>query len=577
MKFSELSGYFERLEATAKRLEMYDILAELFGKAPAGEIAEIIYLSQGNLLPPFKGLEMGMSEKLLIRALSDASGAPTKKVEELFKRTGDLGLTAEELIDESGTAASLSISQVYAELTAIAETSGTGSVERKIGLLASLLRGVSPTEARFVARFVLGRLRLGIGDPTVLEALALSEGERGLRPELERAYNLCSDLGLVAGTLKEKGMEGLRKFKPQVGYPIRMALCERVPQAEDIIVKMGSAAIEAKYDGFRCQVHKDGGKVEVFSRNLERTTHMFPEITHSAKEHIRAKRAIFEGEALAYNEATGELFPFQVTIQRKRKHGIEAIAKEYPLKFFAFELLYADGEDYTEKSYEERRNKLVSLIESNPVIEPAEMFVTSEPAKITEYFERAIERGLEGVVAKRLDSIYTAGARNFNWIKLKRSYKGELADTIDVAIVGYFAGKGARARFGVGALLGAVYDPKTDTFKTVSKIGTGFSDEEFRELKKRLDEISLKHKHPRVDSAIEADVWVEPKYVLTVTADEITRSPSHTAGRDDGGVGYALRFPRATGFLRGDKNAEDANTVKEIIGMFEGQKKVKTG
>jgi|Deesub1362A_J573_1020465.scaffolds.fasta_scaffold00045_146 DNA ligase-1 len=571
MKFFKLTEYFERLEATTKRLEMFDILAELFREASPEDIDKIIYLSQGQLTPPFEGIEIGMSEKLLVRALSEAANTPTKKIEDLFRHTGDLGLVAEKLITGGQKP---DVAQVYKELRTIAETSGKGSVEQKINLLSSLLRGVSAKEAKYIARFVIGRLRLGIGDPTVLEALALSEGDRGLRPELERAYNLCSDLGLVAKTLKTKKIEGVRKFKVHVGYPIRMALCERLPSSEDIISKIGRAAIEAKYDGFRCQVHKDGERIEIFSRNLERTTHMFPEIREAAKA-LPVKTAIFEGEALAYNETTGELLPFQVTIQRKRKHGIEAIAKEYPLKFFAFELLYADGIDYTEKTYLERRKKLESIIKDNPVIEPAEMFETDDPKEIYKYFEEAVERGLEGVVAKRLDAPYTAGSRNFNWIKLKRSYKGELADTVDVCVVGYFMGKGARARFGIGALLGAVYEPETDTFKTVSKIGSGFTEDEFTELKKMLDAIALKHKHPRVDSVMEADVWVEPKYVVTVTADEITRSPSHTAGKDSEGVGYALRFPRAVGFLRDDKNPEDANTVKEIIEMFEQQRKVK--
>lgn len=573
MKFLRLSEYFERLEETTKRLEMFDILSELFKEPSSKVIDKIIYMSQGQLLPPFKGIEIGMSEKLLIRAISDAANAPSKVVEERFRHTGDLGLTAERLVDWKGH--SLSVEDVYEELMEISLTSGAGSVEKKIGLLSNLLKGVSSREAKYIARFVIGRLRLGVGDPTVLEALALAVGGRDLRPDLERAYNMCSDLGLVAKTLMEKGIGGVRKFKAQAGYPIRMALCERLPSSEDIISKMGEAAIEAKYDGFRCQVHKYGGRVEIFSRNLERTTDMFPEIREAAKDFIIPQNAIFEGEALAYNDATGELFPFQVTIQRKRKHRIEEIAKECPLKFFAFELLYADGTDYTEKPFMERRTKLESIIRKNNVIEPSEMFLTTDPKEIYRYFEEAIGRGLEGIVAKRLDAPYAAGGRNFNWIKLKRSYRGELSDTIDLCIVGYFRGRGARAKFGIGALLGAVYEPKTDSFKTASKIGSGFSEEEFIELKKAMDEISISHKHPRVESIMEADIWVEPKYVITVNADEITRSPSHTAGLDKEGIGYALRFPRAVGFLRTDKKPEDANTVKEIIGMFEQQKKVK--
>ena len=573
MKFSRLTEYFEELEATTKRLEMFDILSRLFRESSSKDIDKIIYLCQGQLLPAFRGIEIGMSEKLLIKALSDAANVPAKKVEETYRKTGDLGETAEDILLNKGEG--LTVEKTYNEFMEIACTTGTGSVEKKIGLLSNILKGTSSKEAKYIARFVLGRLRLGIGDPTVLEALALSKGDRGLRPGLERAYNLCSDLGLIAKTFLEKGMEGVKKFHVQVGYPIRMALCERLPSSEDIISKIGKAAIEAKYDGLRIQIHKDKHNIEMFSRNLERTTHMFPEIKEAVTSHLQAKNAILEGEALAYNEATGELFPFQITIQRKRKHGIEELAKEYPLKFFAFELLYADDEDYTERPYIERRKKLEAIIRKNRVIEPAEMFVTDNPKDIYEYFENAVERGLEGVVAKRIDAPYSAGARDFNWIKLKRSYRGELADTIDVCIVGYFRGKGARAKFGVGALLGTVYDEETDSFKTVSKIGSGFTEDELTELKKILDKIALPHKHPRVDSVIEPDIWLEPKYVITVTADEITRSPSHTAGRDEEGAGYALRFPRTVGFLRGDKKPEDANTVKEIIEIFDHQRKVK--
>jgi DNA ligase-1 len=653
MKFALLVEYFGRIEETTKRLEMFDILSELFKEARAEEIDRIVYLSQGQLMPPFHGIEIGMSEKLLIRALSEAANAPTKEVEELYREMGDLGLAAERLAKGKG---GLSVENVYEELYSVASTSGKGSVDAKINLLSSLLRAASPKEAKYIARFVIGRLRLGIGDPTVLEALALIRvnelydmpferieksrvllkklKDEGLmhkeltmenpealgqieslnrnevfnkvfedlgrrknkslknlldtyekeikkliqsrRSPLERAYNLCSDLGLVARTVKAEGMDGIRKFRIRVGYPVRVALCERLPSSEDIINKIGRAAIEAKYDGFRCQVHKKGENIEIFSRNLERMTHMFPEITESARA-LSAKETIIEGEALAHNESTGELLPFQVTIQRKRKHGIEAAAKEFPLKFFAFELLYLNGEDYTERPYMQRRERLVQLLKGvKGVIEPARMFLTDDPKEIRLHFEEFVDTGLEGVVAKRLDSPYTAGSRNFNWIKLKRSYRGELADTVDVCVIGYFLGRGARAKFGIGALLAAVYDPDADAFKSVTKIGTGFTEEQFAELKEMLDKVALKKKHPRVDSDMAPDVWVEPRYVVTVTADEITRSPSHTAGRDDEGVGYALRFPRAVGFLRDDKNPEDANTVKEVIDMAGHQKKVKT-
>ncbi|MEE8168127.1 MAG: ATP-dependent DNA ligase [Candidatus Hydrothermarchaeales archaeon] len=570
MRFLELVEGFERLDATTKRLEMFDILAEIFEQAKAEEIKEIIYLIQGRLLPAFKGLEIGMSEKLLARAISNSSGVGVTDVWFDYKASGDMGKTAENLSHSEGEGRG--VVEVYTAVMEVARTSGEGSVERKINLLGDLLSSVSPQEGKYIARFVIGRLRLGVGDPTVLEGLCIAKVDRGFREELERAYNLCSDLGYVAKTLFEEGQEGIRAIHVTVGYPIRMALCERLPSSEEIIKKIGKCAIEGKYDGLRCQVHKNDSEIEIFSRNLERMTHMFPEIVEAAKN-IKARSAIFEGEALAYNEVTGELLPFQVTVQRKRKHGIEEAAKEHPLKLFAFDLLYLDGMDYTEKPYIERRKKLDDII-SDEVIVLSDFIITDDYKKVREYFEEELEKGLEGIIAKRLDAPYSAGARNFDWIKLKRSYRGELSDTIDVCIVGYFMGRGLRAKFGIGAVLGAVYEPEEDAFKTVSKVGSGFTEEGWVSLRETLDEIAIEHKPARVDSLLEPDVWVEPRYVITVTADEITRSPMHTAGKTDTESGYALRFPRAQGFIRDDKAAEDSNTVSELVEMYGMQKQV---
>src|SRR3989454_7498 len=400
MRFQDLVTVFERLEATTKRLEMFEILAELFRQTTPDEIAPIIYMSQGSLLPAFHGLELGMSEKLLTRALAQAAQRAPEDVLAHFKGTGDLGTTAEALL--AGRAgAGLTVARVYDELLRIARTSGEGSVEKKLRNLADLLSLASPIEAKYIARFVLGRLRLGVGDA------------------------------------------------------IRMALSERVPGPEEIIAKIGRCAVEPKLDGFRCQIHKDGERIEIFSRNLERTTPMFPDLVEAVKRQMRAREIIFEGEAVAFDEGTGGLLPFQTTIQRKRKHGVEDYAKEFPLKVFGVDLLYVDGEGWTPRPYRERRAELVARIAKGTVIEPAEMEETDNAARLRVIFESAVARGLEGIVAKRPDSPYAAGARNFNWIKLKRSYKGELSDTVDLCLVGYFRGGGKRARFGIGAVLAA--------------------------------------------------------------------------------------------------------------------------
>jgi DNA ligase I, ATP-dependent (dnl1) len=555
---------------------MFDILSELFRACDREEIDKVVYFCQEQLLPPFRGVEIGMAEKLILRAIARATEATEAQVSRLNKERGDPGLVVEELLRQrKARSTGLRVSEVYETLLRIAETTGEGSVERKVGMLAELLQASSPKEARYIARFVLGRLRLGVGDPTILDALSKAvAGDRSLRPELERAYNLCSDLGLVARTLFEQGIEGIRAFRIRVGHPIRPALAERLPSAEEIVGKLGQCAVEVKLDGFRCQIHKDGDRVEIFSRNLERTTPMFPELIEAVRQQIDAREAILEGEAVAVNEETGEIYPFQVTVQRKRKHGVEEMMREYPLVLFAFDLLYADGRDYTPEPYAARFEALSQRIRPDGRIRLVDRIVTDDPRAIQRFFDEAIARGMEGIVAKRLDAPYQAGARGFHWIKLKRSYKGELTDTIDVVVVGYFRGRGMRAKLGIGALLGAVYDPDSDTFKTVAKIGSGLTEEEWVRLREMLDAIRVEHRPARVESLLDADVWVEPRYVLTVLADEITRSPVHTCGRVDEEPGYALRFPRVVGWIREDKGPEDATTVKEILSMFQMQKRV---
>lgn len=569
MTFRELAEYFHRLEQTTSRLEMADILKELLGKADAEEIDKVVYLTLGELMPAFKGVEFGISEKLAMEALSKACGVKVKTIEGLYKERGDLGEIAQELITWQGR--NLSFLKVYQELLDIALTRGTLD---KVMRLINLLKGLSGFEAKYVVRIILGKLRLGVGDATIIDALSLFVGYKDLKQAIERAYNLCSDIGLVARKLKEGGVSALEGFKIQVGYPIRMALAERVSSAEEIIKRLGRCAVEAKYDGFRLQVHKKDQRVEIYSRNLESMTEMFPDIVKGLLEDIPFKYVILEGEALAINEETGEFYPFQITIQRKRKYGIEEYSKEYPLKLFCFDLLLLEDEDYTVKPFIERRKKLEEILQKTNTLRLSEMIITDQVKDVENFFEEAITRGLEGIMAKRLDAPYTAGSRNFNWIKLKRSYKGSLADTIDVVILGYYYGKGARSKLGIGGVLVGVYDHKSDTFKTVSKVGSGFTEDEWIRLKKLLDEIKLEHKHARVDSLISADVWVEPKYVITVRADEITLSPLHTAGRTLETPGYALRFPRAVSFIREDKAPEDANTVEEIIRLYELQRRV---
>ena len=582
MDFDELTKYFERLEAVQGRLKMYKLLGELFSRAGEDEVTEIAYLIEARLGPPFAAVNIGMGERMVAAAVAAATKKSEAAVTKLYKQLGDLGLVAQRLTPKN-TRGKLTVSEVYSSLLEIARTSGRGSAEKKVKRLADLIGSVSPLSALYIARFVVGRMRLGVGAPTIIEAVArLQPDAREARAVIERAYNLCSDLGLTLKTLRERGLGGLKKFKAHVGAPVRMMLAERLPNAEAIVKRLGRCAVEAKLDGFRCQVHLRARKVEIFSRNLERTTDMFPDIAEAVVASVRARSAIIEGEAVAVNEATGEFHPFQVTAQRKRKYKIEEMAREFPLVFVAFDLLYADGKDYINQEYRTRRAALEKLIKQSAQAKAAkpagrvrlvERVVTEDASELQEFFDEQIERGLEGIVAKRLDSRYEAGARNFNWIKLKRAYRGELSDTIDVAVVGYLRGRGMRARLGIGALLAAVYNKKTDSFETVGKVGSGLSEKNWVLLRESLDKAAAHDKPARVDSRLVPDVWVEPQYVMTVLADEITRSPVHTCARDESGAGLALRFPRVVGFIREDKSPEDATTVAEIKKMYAMQKK----
>lgn len=581
MLFSELSSYFEKLEKTSSRLALIDILADLFKHSEASEIEKIVYLTQGRIAPFFEATEIGMAEKQVAGAIAASLNIKREEVLRLYADLGDMGSVASQLNSKLKTQKSkLTVGEVFDVLIQIAKTSGNGTVEKRQVLLSGLLEKVDGNSARYLVRIPLGNLRLGVGDPTILDGLAKAKlGDKSKRKLLEGAYNRTSDLGLIAKTLWGGGLSAIEKLKVQVGKPIRSELCERLPNAEKVIEKMGIVDAQYKYDGFRVQIHKDDGKISMFSRNLENMTHMFPELIKGALQQIKAKTAILDTEALAYNPDSEEFLPFQETTKRRRKHNIEETAKALPLKAFVFDILYKDGKSLIDLPLKERLKILKGTIAEDDILISSKTQEISDPKTLSLMLEDAISKGLEGVVVKKIDSVYEAGGRNFNWVKLKRHSDGELRDTIDCVILGYIFGKGKRTAFGAGALLVGVYDDKNDEFVTVSKIGTGLTDEEWREIKAKSEKLKVQSKPARVNSLIVPSVWVEPKIVIEILADEITRSPIHTAGAStsstsgDKEPGYALRFPRLVSFRTSDKKAEDATTVKELIEMYNLQNK----
>ena len=574
MLFREVVDYYEQLEATTKRLEMTDILAALLSKTPPAVIDKVVYMTLGELYPAYVGLELGVAEKLAARAIRQVSGAGEKELNEMFSRHGDLGTVAELLLrtKEQTTlfTQELTVEEVYSSLEKIAKASGPGAVDVKTAVLSKLLAMATPVEAKHIIRIVTGKMRLGVADMTVLDALAKAFG--GDREVYERAYNLSSDIGLVAKTAALEGVEGVSKFRVRVGIPVRCMLAERLSSAVEILEKMdGVGFTEYKYDGERMQIHKAGQRVWIFSRRQENITQQYPDVVEAVEKYVKAAEAILECEAVPLDPETGETLPFQELMHRKRKKEIERAAEEYPVALYFFDILYADGEDLTTKPFLERRKILEKVVVEDERIKLSTGLLTHSPEEVEKIFAEAVEAGCEGVIVKSVgeDSVYRAGARGWQWIKFKRDYRSEMIDTVDLVVVGAFHGRGRRrGRF--GALLTAVYNEERDVFQTVCKVGSGFKDEDLERFTEMLNQLKIPHKHARVESLMTPDVWVEPSIVLEIIGAEVTLSPVHTCawGVLKEGYGLGIRFPRYTGRLRTDKKPEDATTDKEIVEMY---------
>jgi len=580
--YSEIADVYEKIEATTKRLEMTDLLVSLLKKTPKEIIDKVVYLTQGKIYPDFVKLEIGVAERLALKALAHASGWPESEIEEDLKKTGDIGETAQNFIAKKKQITffqkPLTVLKVYETFDKMAKASGPGAIDTKVTLLAGLLADATSKEAKYIMRTVTGNLRLGIADMTVLDALAIAYGGgKETRELVERAYNISSDLGKVAKVLAEEGLEGIKKFRVVVGNPIRPMLAERLSSPEEILEKLGGKCIaEYKYDGERIQAHKRGDEITLFSRRLEDISDQYPDAIELLRRHVIAKEAIVEAECVAIDPDTGEMRPFQELMHRRRKYGIERAMEEYPVSLFMFDALYVDGKDLTLEPYPIRRKTLEGIIQEGERVKLAKSITTSDVKELETFFLEAVEDGCEGLVCKSIasDSIYQAGARGWLWIKYKRDYKSEMTDTVDLVVVGAFHGRGKRAGT-YGALLLAAYNPENDTFETVCKCGTGFTDEDLAKLPEMMKKHVIRHKHPRVNSLIEADVWFEPKVVIEVLGAEITLSPIHTCAMNTirQGNGLAIRFPRFTGNYRLDKAAEDATTTAEIAEMYQKQLK----
>lgn len=618
---------FELMEATKSRLALTDYLVSLIHNTPSTIIDKVVYLIQGKLRPDYEGIELGIAEKMIIRALSRALSVNISSIEKAYRQTGDLGDAARKLISskENKITTRFTVEHIYSTLEVIARTSGAGSQELKVNYIVELLNHSTSREARYIIKFIMG-LRLGIADYTVMDALAISfTGNKSNRKILEDAYNVCSDLGAVAKVVATKGIEAVKTIQITLFKPIRPMLAERVRTAPEALSRMegGVAAAEYKLDGERIQVHlgkelyngdnniRDGGnsssKVELFSRRLENITHQYPDVINAIVSSLKkvAKEAIFESEVVAIDPQTLELRPFQELMHRRRKHEIDKTIAQYPVRLNIFDVLYLDGDDKTSLPYNQRRKILERILQqvaiktsdevkinknkhnssdnsnrgildnnyNTSMIQLIPQTLVKSSEEIEKYMSSAIESGCEGLVLKQLSSIYKAGSRGYLWTKIKREYRSELADTLDLVIVGALHGRGRRVGK-YGALLLACYDHEADIFRSISKVGAGFTDIHLEDFYKKLEKHKIEHVHPRVDIITQnMDVWFEPSVVIEVIASEITVSSAYSAAMNSirKGYGLALRFPKFTGKTRDDKSPEDATTVEEIVEMYKDQ------
>lgn len=566
MRYSVLAEAFEKLEQTSSYLQKNALIVDLLKKTPKEEIRRVIYLLLGRPWPTYISKETGVGPQQLKKALSLASGYTLQKVEELMREVGDFGKLAFQLLSKKKQVTlfskPLTVQEVFNTISSLPEITGEGSVDRKIAEVSKLLSSASPLEAKFVVRTVLGDLRIGVAEGRLRDAIATAFG---LAPEeVEHAYMLTTDYALVAEAAA-KGREELQKLGVTVGHPVSPMLAQRAEDLDEILERLGGkGAFELKLDGIRIQAHKDGQKVWLFTRRMEDYTSMFPDLIDPIRRSLKPEQAIVDGELVAVDPRTGKPMPFQEVLKRRRKYDIEKVSKEIPIRYYLFDVLLLGDRCLIDLPYTERRKLLEQAVTEIPEkVMVVEQLVTGDRKQIEEFLNKSIQMGHEGLLAKALNSTYRAGRREFVWLKLK-----PVLETLDLVVVGALYGKGKRA--GVwGSYVLAARDEDTGRFKTVTKCGSGYTDEDLKNLTEMLKPLRLERPSDEVDIEIDCDAYFEPKVVFETSFEEIQVSPEekHTSG-------FGFRFPRFIR-VREDRGPEQASTVQEIAELFELQERRK--
>lgn len=607
--FKKVCEVFQQVEITDSRIDMTKILADFLKTLTTNDAQIVSYMVQGRLAPFFVVSEFNFSEKSLVSLFESLCKLKGRRFDMQKKRTelGDIGDTAEFLSNELGFVSSeLLLEDIYNRMWEILKASGTGSVEKKKGLVSNLFQIMNPLEAKYLSRIICGELRLGLNSKTVLDVFSfVLNDDKSLREKLDRAYGVSADLGYICSLImKVRDGEDQQILDLHItpGVPVLSRLVERVGSFEEVIERFGNEfLVQPKFDGLRCQIHKFkkdnsrykekmvweshmekptlGGlfgsksqeyEVRLFTRNLEDVTDMFPEIADSARN-MRAESFVLDSEVLGWNYKENTFLSYQETMQRRRKYGVQGKQEDIPVKAQTFDLLYYEGKDISEIDTSERIAMLENKFsDTHEGIEVCDTSVISNIEDLKKIFDFNVGNRLEGIIVKQLKGKYLPGVRNYEWIKLKKSMQKELVDTIDLVAVGFYNGSGRRSKLGVGAVLGALYNPDTDTYEAICKVGTGFGDDLLKSIGENFKEdiLNRRPKNVLVNDVLVPDIWVDPKVVFSVEADEITQNIR--ADLNIGG-GLSLRFPRLIEWGR-DKTSEEATTIEELKRLYIVQK-----
>lgn len=565
MLYSKLAELYENLGNTTKRLEKIEILSK-FLEYLSEKDKDILYLLNGEIYPTYDERKIGISNQLVIKAISKASGNSPDKVVQEWKKIGDLGKVAEKLINTKKQStlflkSHLTTDKVIENLRKLPELEGEGTIEKKLILITELLVSASPIEALYIVRTLLGDLRIGIQESTIRESLAKAffNSDKESSKIIQEAIDHSNDLAKVFLISKKGKISEFDKISLEVGKPIKAMLAQKVKNIEEGFKAVGKpCAIEYKYDGFRLIIHKKDSKIKLFTRKLENVTKQFPEAVEYIQKYVRGESFILDSEAIGYNKKTKEYTPFQAISQRiRRKYNIEKIREELPIEINVFDILYYNGKSLIKEPFEKRTQLIRKIIKETPYkIVSSKQIITDDLNKAEEFYKKALKDNQEGIIMKNLSTAYQPGNRVGHMLKVKPSEKD-----LDLVITGAEYGTGKRSGW-LSSFILSCMGKEEQEFLEIGRVGTGIKEKDeqegvsFNELNDLLKPLIIKEQGK--------DVKIKPKIVVAVTYQEIQESPNYSSG-------WALRFPRITS-LRPDKHLSEIASLQEIEKEVKGQK-----